>query len=74
MNRMKNLRPCLLLLVYVTAVMTVMPSVADASPAGPPATPTHAKLSYRRVFKSSSPEFIEIVVHDDTDAATYEIR
>ena len=34
----------------------------------------HAKLSYRRIFKSSSPEFIEIVVREDTDAATYEIR
>jgi hypothetical protein len=26
------------------------------------------------VFKSSSPEFIEIVVRDDSDTATYEIR
>ncbi len=33
-----------------------------------------AKLTYRRLFKSSSPEFIEIVVHEDSDAATYEIR
>ena len=40
----------------------------------PPSAPAHAKLSYRRVFKSSSPEFIEIVVHDDSDAATFEIR
>jgi hypothetical protein len=36
--------------------------------------PAHAKLSYRRIFKSSSPEFIEIIVHDDSDAATFEIR
>ena len=35
---------------------------------------TGAKLTYRRVFKSSSPEFIEIVVREDSDAATYEIR
>src|SRR5258708_34654781 len=33
-----------------------------------------AKLTYRRVFKSSTPEFIEIAVHEDSDAATYEIR
>jgi hypothetical protein len=33
-----------------------------------------ASLTYRRVFKSSSPEFIEIVVHEDSDSATYEIR
>lgn len=45
------------------------PHAASLSPA-----PAHAKLSYRRIFKSSSPEFIEIVVHDDSDAATFEIR
>jgi hypothetical protein len=33
-----------------------------------------AKLTFRRVFKSSSPEFIEIVVREDADSATYEIR
>ncbi|MBZ5527163.1 MAG: hypothetical protein LAN71_04565 [Acidobacteriia bacterium] len=33
-----------------------------------------ARLSYRRVFKSSTPEFIEIVVREDADAATCEIR
>ena len=33
-----------------------------------------AKLTYRRVFKSSSPEFIEIVVREDSDAASFEIR
>jgi len=35
---------------------------------------SHATLSYRRIFKSSSPEFIEIVIHDNTNAATFEIR
>lgn len=35
---------------------------------------TSAKLTYRRIFKSSTPEFIEIVVQEDSDAATYEIR
>ena len=33
-----------------------------------------AKVTFRRVFKSSSPEFIEIVVREDSDTATYEIR
>ena len=33
-----------------------------------------AKMTFRRVFPSSSPEFIEISVRDDADAATYEIR
>jgi hypothetical protein len=39
------------------------------------ATPAEsAKLTFRRVFKSSSPEFIEIVVPDDGHPATYDIR
>src|SRR5258707_1738871 len=59
----------------------------DAAPAATPgallsaasdeprsAVPKGAKLTYRRVFKSSTPEFIEIAVHEDSDAATYEIR
>ena len=33
-----------------------------------------AKLTFRRVFKSSSPEFIEIAVREDSDTAAYEIR
>jgi hypothetical protein len=31
-------------------------------------------MTFRRVFKSSTPEFIEISVRDDSDDATYEIR
>jgi hypothetical protein len=33
-----------------------------------------AKLTFRRVFPASTPEFIEITVREDSDAATYEIR
>ena len=33
-----------------------------------------AKLGFRRVFKGSSPEFIEIHVREDSDVASYEIR
>lgn len=36
--------------------------------------PSDAKLSFRRVFKGSSPEFIEIKVREDSDTAAYEIR
>ena len=36
--------------------------------------PATAKLTFRRIFKSSSPEFIQIVVREDSDTATYEIR
>jgi hypothetical protein len=41
---------------------------AVAAPAG------SAKLTFKRVFKSSSPEFIEIVVPEDGRPATYDIR
>ncbi|MBS1840397.1 MAG: hypothetical protein JSS69_09595 [Acidobacteria bacterium] len=37
-------------------------------------TPPSAKLSFRRIFPASTPEFIEITVAEDSDAATYEIR
>jgi hypothetical protein len=37
-------------------------------------TPSGAKLTFRRVFKGSSPEFIEITVREDSDTAAYEIR
>lgn len=51
------------------ASVQAMPPPNAATPAA-----SQAKLTYRRVFKSSSPEFIEITVRDDGDAATYEIR
>ena len=35
---------------------------------------TGAKLTFRRIFKSSTPEFIEISVREDSDDASYEIR
>jgi hypothetical protein len=39
------------------------------------AAPSNAAVfTYRRVFKSSTPEFIEMKIHEDSDAATYEIR
>jgi len=38
------------------------------------AAPCAAKLTFRRVFKGSSPEFIEISVREDSDVAGYEIR
>ena len=48
-------------------LVAAVQSPAKNSPAG-------AKLTFRRVFKSSTPEFIEIVVRQDSDDATYEIR
>jgi len=40
----------------------------------PAPAPSSAKLTFRRVFKGSSPEFIEIAVREDSDVAAYEIR
>ena len=40
----------------------------------PAATPGGAAFIYRRIFKSSTPEFIEIKVEEGSDKASYEIR
>ncbi|MGB7844853.1 MAG: hypothetical protein WBL63_04500 [Candidatus Acidiferrum sp.] len=45
-----------------------MASGAFASPAG------SAVFTYRRIFKSSTPEFIEIKINEDSDTGSYEIR
>jgi hypothetical protein len=47
-----------------------------ATQPGPGAAPAaaEAKLIYRRVFKGSTPEFIEIVVRQNSEQATYDIR
>jgi hypothetical protein len=55
--------------LLVLAAACVMAGPAPSVPA-----PSGAKLTFRRVFKSSSPEFIEISVREDSDAGTYEIR
>ncbi len=36
--------------------------------------PGAAKVTFRRIFQGSSPEFIEVTVQSDSNAATYEIR
>ena len=33
-----------------------------------------AKVTFRRVFQGSSPEFIELTIRDNSNSATYEIR
>jgi hypothetical protein len=54
-------------LLIAVALMT-------ASAALPVPAPSGAKLTFRRVFKGSAPEFIEISVREDSDTAAYEIR
>lgn len=71
------MKTCLMrfiLLAGLASVLLSSPAEAAASAPSPAPAPAHAKLSYRRIFKSSSPEFIEIVVRDDSDGATFEIR
>ena len=63
----------LLLALLASGLLNAGARAATSRPVASPA-PANAKLSYRRIFKSSSPEFIEIIVRDDSDAATYEIR
>jgi hypothetical protein len=67
-----------LIFALVPPLMSAPPNPSAKSAAGisrPSSSPAEAaKLSFRRVFKSSSPEFIEIVVPEDGRPATYEIR
>ena len=46
---------------------------ARAAAASTPSTQT-AKITFRRVFQGSSPEYIELCIWDDAKTATYEIR
>jgi hypothetical protein len=71
---MKTFFPRFILSALLASSPFASPARAAASAAAHAPVPAHAKLSYRRIFKSSSPEFIEIIVQDDTDAATFEIR
>jgi hypothetical protein len=59
------------------AASSLVGTLADGAAASAPAAVAPAetaKLTFRRVFKSSSPEFIEIVVPEDAHPATYDIR
>jgi hypothetical protein len=53
-----------------SASATLSPSIS-----APPFTPpSSAVFTYRRIFKSSTPEFIEIKIEENSDKASYEIR
>ena len=69
--------PLLVTALFVFAAQAVPPhSTAPQRPAIASAATASAgaKLTFRRVFKGSSPEFIEISVQQATDEATYDIR
>lgn len=47
----------------------ILPTTATTSPPG-----QSAKITFKRIFQGSTPELIELVIRDDSNAATYEIR
>ncbi len=63
------MKTSLLRFFLLIGVACLAVSAALSTPA-----PSGAKLTFRRVFKGSTPEFIEIIVRDDSDTAAYEIR
>ncbi len=63
------MKTSLLRFSLLIAVASMLASAALSVPA-----PSVAKLTFRRVFKGSSPEFIEISVREDSDTGAYEIR
>ena len=68
------LRGLLAAVLMTVGVFRADAKIVPLANAATPAAAAEAKLTYRRVFKSSTPEFIEIVVREDTDASTFEIR
>lgn len=56
------------MLVWVVLLCFVIPCVVHAFPAD------SSVFTYRRIFKSSTPEFIEIKIREDSDTGSYEIR
>jgi hypothetical protein len=56
-------------ILILTAVLCLMPQGSpSASGSG------SGLFTYRRIFKSSTPEFIEIKINQDSDTGSYEIR
>ncbi len=59
----------------LTGIVVILLAVASLfAPTGAAYPAQATKITFRRIFKGSSPEFIEISVRDDSNAATFEIR
>jgi len=63
------------LLLAIGAGVTIVSAQAQASASTPTKVSSQtAKVTFRRVFQGSSPEYIELCIWDDAKTATYEIR
>ena len=69
MRLRKTMKTSLSRLCLLLGATCLIGSTVIAAP-GPPG----AKLTFRRVFKGSSPELIELNIREDSDVASYEIR
>jgi hypothetical protein len=58
---------------HLLAVAMLLSSAAIGAPAAV-AQSQSAMFTYRRIFKSSTPEFIEIKIKENSDTGSYEIR
>ena len=64
-------------LILAGASVTLALASAEAQAAASTATKVSsqtAKVTFRRIFQGSSPEYIELCIWDDAKTATYEIR
>jgi len=66
---MNSARRRILVFSALAALLVATPHAAQSL-----TVPDGARITFRRVFKSSSPELIQIVVNENSDSATYEIR
>jgi len=73
--RMKRFVAALALMVLLggsVALASAQARTAAAAASTPSSQP--AKVTFRRIFQGSSPEYIELSIWDDKKTATYEIR
>ena len=70
-TRLQPLRNCLCFRFLLACVLILCFAPLESSPGAPS---NSAVFTYRRIFKSSTPEFIEIKIDENSDKASYEIR
>ncbi|HXT24016.1 MAG TPA: hypothetical protein VN749_04200 [Candidatus Eisenbacteria bacterium] len=70
---MKRFVAALALMVFLGGSVALASAQARAAAASTPSSQP-AKVTFRRIFQGSSPEYIELSIWDDQKTATYEIR